>query len=73
MNPLVKLAAIVTFIGLGGFLVYTGCGCVDRLLTPECDLIRVTGVALFATFALVFGALVGVWPISDHNDPFISR
>ncbi|HYT87151.1 MAG TPA: hypothetical protein VEL76_00395 [Gemmataceae bacterium] len=73
MSSLLKLTAIVAFLALGGFLLYTGCGCLDRLLTPECDLIRVAGIALFATFAVVFGALVGVWPISDRNDPFISR
>jgi hypothetical protein len=73
MIRLVKLAATVALVVLGGFLVYAGCGCLDRLLTPECDVLRVTGVALFTTFAVVFGALVGVWPVSDRNDPFISH
>jgi hypothetical protein len=73
MNPLLKLTALVAFVALGGFLVYAGCGCLDRLLTPDCNLIRLTGVALFATFAVVFGALVGVWRLADQHDPFISR
>jgi hypothetical protein len=73
MSPLLKLVALVAVVVLGGFLVYAGCGYIDRLLTPECDLIRATGVALFATFAVIFGALVGVWPVSDRRDPFISR
>jgi hypothetical protein len=73
MLTLLKTAAVVTFLLLGGVLMYSACGCIDRLLTPDCDLVRVAGVALFATFTVIFGTLVGVWSISDRNDPFMSR
>jgi hypothetical protein len=73
MSTFLRIAAAVAFIVLGGFLVYTACGCIDRMLTPDCDLVRMAGVALFVTFALIFGPLVGVWPISDRRDPLIPQ
>jgi hypothetical protein len=68
MNAVLRLLAVLAFGVIGGFLVYTAGGTVDRLLHPECNLCRLAGLSLFATFLIVFGALAFVWPNPGQSD-----
>jgi hypothetical protein len=73
MFPLLKVLAVVALIVLGGFVVYrVGCY-VDHLLHPGCELVRLAGVSLFATFAIGFGALGGIWPPPGPSDSVSGR
>jgi hypothetical protein len=68
MSTLIKLIAIAAFVVVGGFLVSLAGGLIDRQLDPDCNLCRLAALALFTTFAVVFGVLEFVWPVSDQGD-----
>lgn len=68
MSTLLKLVAIVAFVVFGGFLVSLAGGLIDRQLYPDCNLCRLAALSLFTTFAVVFGILEFVWPVSDRGD-----
>ena len=68
MSTLNRLLVVVAFGVIGGYLVWLAGGYIDRLLYPEGNVFRVASLALFTTFAVVFGMLALVWPASGQSD-----